>query len=186
MAKTSSEGPWWTAMPVGFRSSSQHTGSWLGVCEGGGLTGLFVVPSWIYGIPCFGCKTHTNMDKPEEDEAKQGHMCFRTATRWPLSCLVNWRAAAAAAWGSLWVAKRPCSHFSVNRHNSYGVAKSSLCQSQVPQGDTDWRHDTTSSHVSEGSWLVCLCSSMGRDLFLERRGLEKAEYKQDGAMRFGW
>jgi len=43
-------------------------------CEGGGLTALLLVPSCIYRIPCFGCETHTNVHKPEEDEAKWGHM----------------------------------------------------------------------------------------------------------------
>lgn len=63
-----------SARAVGFRSSSQHGGSRLSVCEGGGLTGLLLVPSRVNRIPCFSCKTHTNMDKSEEDEAKQGHV----------------------------------------------------------------------------------------------------------------
>lgn len=173
MAKASSGGPWLSARAVGFRSSSQHGGSRLRVCEDGGLTGLLFVPSWINGILCFSCKTHTNMDKPEEAEAKQGHVLSH--------CNTMTFILLGDPKGSDCYVRKPSSSQealepSFNQQGQQLWCDTVLCQSQAPQGDTDWPRHTFFSCIRG----VLTCSYMERDLCLERRGQEKAE-----SMEFG-
>lgn len=66
----------------------------------------------------------------------------------------------------------------MNRHNSYGVEKSSARAKHHRVTQTGDMAQLLL--MKKGSCHVCLCSYVGRDVCLERRSLERVEYQQVG------